>query len=42
MTRHDRAIGRCYRRVRWAVFENVIYIDWREVQSGFSQARVCQ
>jgi hypothetical protein len=32
----DRLIGRYARQVRWAVLENVIIVDWREVRSGFS------
>ncbi len=36
MTTHDKEVGRWRRRVRWAVFDNVIFIDWREVRSGFS------
>jgi hypothetical protein len=38
--RHDRAVGRWNRRIRWAVFENVIFIDWREVRSEFSQGKM--
>jgi len=33
----DRMIGRWQRHVRWAVFGNVIFPDWREVKSGYAR-----
>jgi hypothetical protein len=40
MTRRDALIGRWRRHVRWAVLENVIFIDWREIRSGFSRGHM--
>jgi hypothetical protein len=37
---HEKLVGRWQRRVRWFVLENVIWINWPEVRSGFSRGHM--